>query len=67
MVRLGEDNFEALRSGRFETNSGGQGSHYQITIQVQSLDAASAAGLDWDRVVQRHLLPALQRDLDRRW
>lgn len=67
MVRLGEDNFEALRSGRFEMNSAGQGSHYQITIQVQSLDAAGAAGLDWDRVVRRHLLPALQRDLERRW
>ncbi len=67
MVRLGEDNFEALRGGRFEANLGGQGANYQITIQVQSLDASSAAGLDWDRVVQRHLLPALKRDLERRW
>ena len=67
MVRLGEDNFEALRSGAFEVNPGNQGSSYQITIQVQSLDAAGVAGLDWDRMVRRHLLPALQRDLDRRW
>lgn len=67
MVRLGEDNFEALRSGAFEVNPGNRGSNYQITIQVQSLDAAGVAGLDWDRMVRRHLLPALQRDLDRRW
>jgi hypothetical protein len=67
MVRLGEDTFEALRSGRFAVNPGNQGSNYQITIQVQSLDAAGVAGLDWDRLVQRHLLPALRRDLDRRW
>lgn len=67
MVRLGEDNFEALRSGRFEVSPASPALNYQITIQVQSLDAAGAAGLDWDRVVQRHLLPALRRDLDRRW
>jgi hypothetical protein len=67
MVRLGEDTFEALRSGRFEMNPGRHGPDYQITIQVQSLDAAGVAGLDWDRLVQRHLLPALRRDLDRRW
>lgn len=67
MVRLGEDNFEALRSGRFEVSPASPAPNYQITIQVQSLDAAGAAGMDWDRVVQRHLLPALQRDLDRRW
>lgn len=67
MVRLGQDNFEALRSGRFEADAGGQGANYQVTIQVQSLDPAGAAGLDWDRVVQRHLLPALRRDLERRW
>lgn len=67
MVRLGEENFEALRSGRFDANPSGRGANYEITIQVQSLDAAGVAGLDWDRLVQRHLLPALQRDLDRRW
>jgi hypothetical protein len=67
MVRLGEDAFEALRSGRFQMNPGNRGANYQITIQVQSLDAAGVAGLDWDRLVQRHLLPALRRDLDRRW
>jgi hypothetical protein len=67
MVRLGEENFEALRSGRFETNTGSQKAHYEITIQVQSLDAAGVAGLDWDRIVARHLGPALQRDLARRW
>jgi hypothetical protein len=67
MVRLGEENFEALRNGRFEVSSGGLSPHYQITIQVQSLDPAAAASLDWDRLVQRHLLPALRRDLDRRW
>ncbi|MDI6853151.1 MAG: hypothetical protein QME75_06040 [Deltaproteobacteria bacterium] len=67
MVRLGEENFEALRSGRFEADAGGRGVNYQVTIQVQSLDPAGVAGLDWDRVVQRHLLPALRRDLERRW
>jgi hypothetical protein len=67
MVRLGEDNFEALRSGRFEVNSGSQGNSFAVTIQVQSLDAAGVAGLDWDRIVARHLGPALERELDRRW
>lgn len=67
MVRLGEENFEALRSGRFEMNPGSQGAHYAITIQVQSLDAAGVAGLDWDRLVTRHLAPALERELGRRW
>lgn len=67
MARLGEDNFEALRSGNFQMNQGPPGPRYDITIQVQSLDAASAAGMDWDRVVQRHLLPALERELGQRW
>lgn len=67
MVRLGEDNFEALRSGRFQMNQGQTQLRYDITIQVQSLDAASVAGMDWERVVQRHLLPALERELGQRW
>ena len=67
MVRLGEDNFEALRSGNLQMNQGPAGPRYDITIQVQSLDAASAAGMDWERVVQRHLLPALERELGQRW
>lgn len=67
MTRLGEQNFEALRTGRFELTPGGGAPRYDITIQVQSLDAAGVAGLDWDRLVQRHLLPALQKEADRRW
>jgi hypothetical protein len=67
MTTLGEKNFEALRTGRFELSPGGAGPRYDITIQVQSLDAAGVAGLDWDRLVQRHLLPALQKEADRRW
>ena len=67
MVQLGEENFEALRSGRFQVNQGGGSPRYDITIQVQSLDAAGVAGLDWERVVQRHLLPALERELTRRF
>jgi len=67
MTILGEKNFEALRTGRFELSPGGAGPRYDITIQVQSLDAAGVAGLDWDRLVQRHLLPALQKEADRRW
>jgi hypothetical protein len=67
MARLGEKNFEALRTGRLDTTPAGAGPRYDITIQVQSLDAAGVAGLDWDRLVQRHLLPALQKSADRRW
>jgi hypothetical protein len=67
MARLGEQNFEALRTGRLELTPGGGAPRYDITIQVQSLDAAGVAGLDWDRLVQRHLLPALQKEADRRW
>ncbi|MEW6386827.1 MAG: hypothetical protein AB1491_04840 [Thermodesulfobacteriota bacterium] len=67
MARLGEQNFEALRSGRFELGSGGTTPSFDVTIQVQSLDAAGVAGLDWDRLVQRHLLPALTKEMGRRW
>ena len=67
MVRLGEENFQALRSGQFTTGAGQGAPRYDFTIQVQSLDGAAAAGLDWHRVVQRHLLPALQKELGRRW
>jgi hypothetical protein len=67
MARLGVENFEALRRGRFEVASGGPAPRFDISIQVQSLDAAGVAGLDWDRLVQRHLLPALQKELGRRW
>ena len=67
MSRLGEANFEALRSGRFDLTPGGGTPRYDINIQVQSLDAAGVAGLDWDRVVTRHLMPLLQKETDRRW
>ena len=67
MARLGEGNFEALRTGRFELTPGAAAPRYDITIQVQSLDAAGVAGLDWDRLVQRHLLPVLQQEMGRRW
>jgi hypothetical protein len=67
MARLGEQNFEALRTGRFEIGSGSSAPRYDIAIHVQSLDAAGVAGLDWDRLVQRHLLPALTKELGRRW
>ncbi len=66
MARLGESNFEALRRGR-EVTPGGGTPRYGITIQVQSLDAAGVAGLDWDRVVRRHLLPLMQKEFDRRF
>ncbi len=66
MSRLGEKNFEALRTGQFDMAGEAPG-RYAITIQVQSLDAAGVAALDWDRVVQRHLLPALQREVSQRW
>ena len=67
MVRLGEENFEALRQGRFGVVSREAAPAPQITIQVQALDAQGVAGLDWDRLVQRHILPALSREADRRW
>ncbi len=67
MARLGEENFEALRTGRFALTPGATSPGVNVTIQVQSLDAAGVAGLDWDRLVQRHLLPALQKEAGRRW
>ena len=67
MVQLGEENFEALRSGRFQVNQGNASPRFDITIQVQSLDAASVAGMDWGKVVERHLLPALEQEMNRRW
>ena len=67
MARLGEQNFEALRTGQFDLNHQRQTSGMNVTIQVQSLDATGVAGLDWDRLVQRHLLPALQKELAQRW
>jgi hypothetical protein len=67
MAQLGEENFEALRSGRLQVNQGAAAPRYDITIQVQSLDAAGVAGMDWGKVVQRHLLPALEQELHRRW
>lgn len=67
MVQLGEESFEALRSGRFQVTQGDSAPRYDITIQVQSLDTAGVAGMDWEKVVQRHLMPALERELTRRW
>jgi hypothetical protein len=67
MARLGEKNFEALRTGRFEASGGGAAPRYNVTIQVQTLDASGVAGLDWDRLVQRHLAPALRQEAERRW
>jgi len=67
MARLGEKNFEALRTGRFEPSGGKASPRYDVTIQVQTLDASGVAGLDWDRLVQRHLMPALRQESDRRW
>ncbi len=67
MARLGEKNFEALRSGRFDQFSSGAAPRYDITIQVQSLDAAGVNRLDWDRLVQRHILPLLEKEAGRRW
>jgi hypothetical protein len=67
MARLGEKNFEALRTGRFDTSGGKAAPRYDVTIQVQALDASGVAGLDWDRLVQRHLVPALRQEADRRW
>jgi len=67
MARLGEKNFEALRTGRFDSSGGKAAPRYDVTIQVQTLDASGVAGLDWDRLVQRHLVPALRQEADRRW
>lgn len=67
MARLGENNFEALRTGRFDLSGGKSAPRLDVTIQVQTLDTAGVAGLDWDRLVQRHLVPALRQEADRRW
>ena len=67
MSRLGAQNFEALRSGRFEQARPEGGPRLDVTIQVQSLDTAGASRVDWDRLVQRHILPLLQKEADRRW
>lgn len=67
MARLGGENFEALRSGRFEVARPEGGPRLEITIQVQSLDAAGVNRVDWDRLVQRHILPLLQKEAGRRW
>jgi hypothetical protein len=67
MARLGDQNFEALRSGRFERARPEGGPKLDVTIQVQSLDAAGVNRVDWDRLVQRHILPLLQKEADRRW
>jgi hypothetical protein len=67
MARLGEKNFEALRTGKFDTGGGKTAPGLNVTIQVQALDASGVAGLNWDRVVQRHLLPALRQEANRRW
>jgi len=67
MARLGEKNFEALRTGRFDLSGGKAAPRVDVTIQVQSLDASGVAGLDWDRLVQRHLVPALRQEADSRW
>jgi hypothetical protein len=67
MARLGEKNFEALRTGKFDPPGGKAAPSLNVTIQVQSLDASGVAGLDWDKVVQRHLVPALRQEADRRW
>jgi len=67
MARLGEKNFEALRRGQFEVSSGRAGPSYDITIQVQALDAAGVQGLDWSRLVQRHIIPQLEKEGERSW
>jgi hypothetical protein len=67
MARLGEKNFEALRTGRFGVSGSKTAPRFDVTIQVQTLDSAGVSGLDWDRLVQRHLVPALRQEADRRW
>lgn len=67
MAQLGEKNFEALRTGRFDLAGGKAAPRFDVTIQVQTLDASGVAGLNWDRLVQRHLAPALRQEADRRW
>ena len=38
-----------------------------LRLVLAALDASGVAGLNWDRVVQRHLLPALKQEANRRW
>ena len=67
MARLGGQNFEALRTGQFELARPAAGPKLDVTIQVQSLDATGVSRVDWDRLVQRHILPMLQKEAERRW
>jgi hypothetical protein len=67
MARLGDKNFEALRTGRFDLTGSKAAPRFEVSIQVQTLDAAGVAHLNWDRLVQRHLAPALKQEADRRW
>jgi lambda family phage tail tape measure protein len=67
MARLGEKNFEALRTGKFDVGGDKAAPGVNVTIKVHALDASGVAGLNWDRVVQRHLLPALKQEANRRW
>jgi hypothetical protein len=67
MARLGDKNFEALRTGRFDLAGSKAAPRFEVSIQVQTLDAAGVARLNWDRLVQRHLAPALRQEADRRW
>ncbi|MFP3866875.1 MAG: hypothetical protein ACLFUU_01765 [Desulfobacteraceae bacterium] len=69
MARLGQENFEALRSGQFERTAPSKttaGHNYKIQVQVQALDGDSVAGLNWDRIVSRQIMPALKRAESRR-
>jgi hypothetical protein len=67
MTQLGEKNFEAPRTDKFDLAGGKISPRFDETIKVQTLVAAGVAGLDWDRLVQRHLVPALRQEADRRW
>ncbi len=57
----------ALTAAEKKPAGGKAAPRYDVTIQVQTLDASGVAGLDWDRLVQRHLVPALRQEADRRW
>jgi len=67
MLRLGKDNFEALRTGSFDLTEAPRTSTINLNINIKAMDASEVAGLDWQRLVNRHLLPALQKELGRRW
>ncbi|MBW1916396.1 MAG: hypothetical protein JRI57_00025 [Deltaproteobacteria bacterium] len=69
MARLGQKHFEALRTGQFERLADSKvaaGHNYKIQIQVQALDGDSVAGLNWDRIVSRQIIPALNRAQSRK-